>query len=78
MTPTFKNRNELQNVFVLFCFVFCTEVPMDDIKSAVHRLRSYAQDAAQARQTLVQGVPGGSRGLVSGEGCKGEAPPENF
>ena len=32
----------------LFCFVFCTEVPMDDIKSAVHRLKSFAQDAAQA------------------------------
>ena len=36
---------------------------MDDIKSAVHRLRSYAQDAAQARQTIVQGVPGGGGGV---------------
>ena len=48
---------------------------MDDIKGAVHRLKSFAQDAAQAGRELAQGVPGGSRGLVSGEGCKGEAPP---
>ena len=121
---------------VMSCFVFCTEVPMDDIKSAVHRLKSFAQDAAQTGRTLVQGravanltvpggqelhfpnfssnfdqfflfflkldlfsssfwfsgwasrppgkalatplvqgVPGGSRGLGSGDGCKGEAPP---
>ena len=57
----------------LFCFVFCTEVPMDDIKSAVHRLKSFAQDAAQAGRGLAHGVSGESRGLPSGEGCEGEA-----
>ena len=41
--------------FVLFCFVFCTEVPMDDIKSAVHRLKAFAQDAAQVGQALARG-----------------------
>ena len=49
---------------------------MDDIKSAVHRLKSFAQDAARVGRALVQGVPWwGSRGLASVEGCKGEAPP---
>ena len=33
--------------FVLFCFVFCTEVPMD-IKCTVRRLKSFAQDLKQA------------------------------
>ena len=63
------------NFFFLF-FSFCTEVPMDDIKSVVPCLKSFAQDAAQAGRALVQGVPWwGSRGLTSVEGCKGEAPP---
>ena len=48
---------------------------MDDIKSVVHRLKSSAQDAAQAGRALAQGRPWGSKGLASGEGCKGEAPP---
>ena len=48
---------------------------MSYIKSAVHRMKSFAQDAAQAGRALVQGVSGGSRGLASGEGCKGKAPP---
>ena len=48
--------------FVLF---FCTEVRMNmmnDLKSAVHRLKSFAQDAAQAGRALAQGVPGGLEG----------------
>ena len=35
---------------------------MNDIKSAVHRLKSFAQDAAQAGRALPQGVPGGPEG----------------
>ena len=61
--------------FVLF---FVLKVPMDDIKNAVHHLKSFALDAAQAGRALAQGVPApgwGSRGLASGEGCKGETPP---
>ena len=68
--------------FFFLCFVlfFVLKVPMDDINSAVHGLKSFAQDAAQAGRALAQGVPapgwgGGSRGLASGEGCKGETPP---
>ena len=62
---------------MFFCFVlfFCIEVPRDDIKSAVHRLKSFARDAAQSGRALAQGVPEGSRGLASGGGCKGKAPP---
>ena len=68
-------------LFFCFCFVlfFVLKVPMDDINSAVHCLKSFAQDAAQAGRALAQGVPApgwwGSRGLASGEGCKGETPP---
>ena len=40
-------------------FVFCIEVPMDDIKSAVHRLKSFAKDAAEGGRALAQGVPRG-------------------
>ena len=36
-----------------------SEVPIDDIKSAVYRLKSFAQDATQAGWALAQGVPGG-------------------
>ena len=43
----------------LFCFVlfFVLKVHMDDIKSEVHRLKSFAQNAAQAGRALAQGVP---------------------
>ena len=39
---------------------------MDDIKSAIHRLKSFAQDAAQAGRALAQSVP--SPGLGGPEG----------
>ena len=50
---------------------------MGDIKSAVHCLKSFAQDALkQAEHLRKVSLPqvGGSRGLASGEGCKGETP----
>ena len=50
---------------MFFCFVlfFVLKVPMDDIKSAVHRLKSFAQDAAQAGRALAQGVPASGWGV---------------
>ena len=47
-------------MFMFVClFLFCTEVPMDDIKSVVHRFKSFAQDATQAGRALAQGCSWG-------------------
>ena len=44
-------------IFCCFVLFFVLKVPMDDIKSAIHRLKSFAQDAAQAGRALAQSVP---------------------
>ena len=44
----------LTEPLVHFVFFFVLKVPMDDLKSAVHHLKSFALDAAQEGWSLVR------------------------